>query len=103
MYVSKYQVSELRARLKATSRALQAREKGAAELRQAVQELERDRRAEQTKSRAQAKKTEEQVSSSDMRVIGHPLELLRGRPKAVAHFERSAYFLFARHVAFVRK
>lgn len=55
------QVSELRARLKATSAAFQTREKSLAELREAVVELEQDRRAGQEKFRAQSRKLEDQV------------------------------------------
>eukprot|EP00904_Undaria_pinnatifida_P010013 jgi/Undpi1/6141/HiC_scaffold_20.g08626.m1 len=54
------EVSELRARLKATSAAFQTREKSLAELREAVVELEQDRRAGQEKFRAQSRKLEDQ-------------------------------------------
>ncbi|CAM9105493.1 unnamed protein product, partial [Laminaria digitata] len=58
------EVSELRARLKATSAAFQTREKSLAELREAVVELEQDRRAGQEKSRAQSHKIEDQDRES---------------------------------------
>lgn len=55
-------MSELRSRLKATSAALHTRERSIAELREAVRELEQDKRAAQAKSIAQTKILEEQVS-----------------------------------------
>lgn len=55
-------MTELRARLKATSAAFQTRESSVAELREAVQQSRLELRAEQEKARAQARKLEEQVS-----------------------------------------
>ncbi len=55
-------MTELRARLKATSAAFQTRESSVAELREAVQQSRLELRAGQEKARAQAKKLEEQVS-----------------------------------------
>lgn len=57
-------MTELRARLKATSTAFQTREKSVAELRGAVQHLRLDLRTGQEKTRAQARKLEEQVTLS---------------------------------------
>lgn len=57
-------MSELRARLKATSTAFQTREKSVAELREGMRELEHDRRAAQENIQAQAQKVGQQVSGS---------------------------------------
>ncbi|CAB1117983.1 unnamed protein product [Ectocarpus sp. CCAP 1310/34] len=56
------EVTELRARLKATSTAFQTRENSVAELREAVQTLTLDLRAGQEKARAQSRKLEQQVT-----------------------------------------
>lgn len=56
------QVSELRARLKATSTAFQTREKSLADLREAVRALEQDRRTAQAQARAQTQELGEQVT-----------------------------------------
>lgn len=56
-------VTELRARLKATSTAFQTRENSVAELREAVQTLTLDLRAGQEKARAQSRKLEQQVTT----------------------------------------
>lgn len=55
-------MTELRARLQATSTACQTRENSVAELREAVHHLRLDLRAGQEKTKAQARKLEEQVS-----------------------------------------
>ena len=56
------QVTELRARLKATSTAFQTRENSVAELREAVHHLRIDLLAGQEKAKAQDRKLEEQVT-----------------------------------------
>ncbi|CAM9925227.1 unnamed protein product, partial [Ectocarpus sp. 4 AP-2014] len=58
------EVTELRARLKATSTAFQTRENSVAELREAVQTLTLDLRAGQEKARAQSRKLEQQGRES---------------------------------------
>lgn len=55
-------MTELRARLKATSAAFQTRENSVAELREAVHHLRLDLRLGQEKTKAQARKLEEQVT-----------------------------------------
>lgn len=54
-------MTELRARLHATSTAFQTRENSVAELREAVHDLRLDLLAGQQKTKAQARKLEEQV------------------------------------------
>ncbi|CBJ27827.1 hypothetical protein Esi_0085_0093 [Ectocarpus siliculosus] len=58
------EVTELRARLKATSTAFQTRENSVADLREAVQTLTLDLRAGQEKARAQSRKLEQQCAAS---------------------------------------